>query len=130
MACSLLRRSAERHNTTVSSVSGQRVSFTSTPLRTSRQPAVSARVFRSSDATQTSGQSVFARQSAHTFARFNFPPTFLDLLLEIGVSRIMFSADYPYGSMAKARAFLEQIPVSAADRARIAHGNAESLFRL
>lgn len=66
----------------------------------------------------------------YTFAGFNFPPTFLDLLLEIGVSRIMFSADYPYGSMAKARAFLEQIPVSAADRARIAHGNAESLFRL
>ena len=66
----------------------------------------------------------------YTFAGFNFPPTFLDLLLEIGINRIMFSADYPYGSMAKARAFLEQIPVSAADRARIAHGNAESLFRL
>ena len=30
----------------------------------------------------------------------------------------------------QARAFLEQIPVSAADRARIAHGNAEKLFRL
>jgi uncharacterized protein len=48
----------------------------------------------------------------------------------MGVSRIMFSADYPYGSMAKARAFLEQIPVCAADRALIAHGNAEKLFRL
>ena len=75
--------------------------------------------------------SAYLRDNLHyTFAGFNFPPTFLDLLLEVGVSRIMFSADYPYGSMAKARAFLEQIPVSAADRARIAHGNAESLFRL
>ena len=75
--------------------------------------------------------SAYLRENLHyTFAGFNFPPTFLDLLLEIGVSRIMFSADYPYGAMAKARAFLEQIPVSAADRARIAHGNAESLFRL
>jgi uncharacterized protein len=75
--------------------------------------------------------SAYLRDNLHyTFAGFNFPPTFLDLLLEIGVSRIMFSADYPYGSMAKARAFLEQIPVSGADRARIAHGNAESLFRL
>jgi predicted TIM-barrel fold metal-dependent hydrolase len=65
--------------------------------------------------------SAYLRDNLHyTFAGFNFPPTFLDLLLEIGVSRIMFSADYPYGSMAKARAFLEQIPVSAADRARIA----------
>jgi predicted TIM-barrel fold metal-dependent hydrolase len=75
--------------------------------------------------------SAYLRDNVHyTFGGFNFPPTFLDLLLEIGVSRIMFSADYPYASMAKARAFLEQIPVSAADRARIAHGNAEALFKL
>jgi uncharacterized protein len=32
--------------------------------------------------------------------------------------------------MTKARAFLDQIPVSAADLERIAHGNAESLFKL
>ena len=75
--------------------------------------------------------SAYLRDNLHyTFAGFNFPPTFLDLLLEIGVSRIMFSADYPYGSMKNARAFLEQIPVSAIDRAQIAHGNAEKLFRL
>jgi predicted TIM-barrel fold metal-dependent hydrolase len=75
--------------------------------------------------------SAYLRDNLHyTFGGFNFPPTFLDLLLEIGVSRIMFSADYPYGSMDKARAFLDQIPVSAADRALIAHGNAERLFKL
>jgi uncharacterized protein len=75
--------------------------------------------------------SAYLRDNLHyTFAGFNFPPTFLNLLLEIGVSRIMFSADYPYASMTKARAFLEQIPVSAADRALIAHGNAEKLFRI
>jgi predicted TIM-barrel fold metal-dependent hydrolase len=75
--------------------------------------------------------SAYLRDNLHyTFGGFNFPPTFLDLLLEIGVSRIMFSADYPYASMAKARAFLEQIPVSASDRELIAHGNAERLFRL
>jgi hypothetical protein len=59
---------------------------------------------------------------------FNFPATFLNLLLEVGVPRIMFSADHPYQSMTLASAFLEQIPVSAADRERIAHGNAEKLF--
>jgi uncharacterized protein len=75
--------------------------------------------------------SAYLRDNLHyTFAGFNFTPTFLDLLLEVGVSRIMFSADYPYGSMDKARAFLEQIPVPADDRARIAHGNAEKLFGL
>jgi predicted TIM-barrel fold metal-dependent hydrolase len=73
----------------------------------------------------------YLRQNVHyTFGGFNFPATFLDLLLEVGVERIMFSVDHPYGSMAAARAFLEQIPVSAADRERIAHGNAEKLFKV
>jgi predicted TIM-barrel fold metal-dependent hydrolase len=52
------------------------------------------------------------------------------LLLQVGVDRIMFSADYPYASMAQARAFLDQLPVSTANRERIAHGNAERLFGL
>jgi predicted TIM-barrel fold metal-dependent hydrolase len=73
----------------------------------------------------------YLRENVHyTFAGFNFPATFLDLLLEVGSGRIMFSVDYPYGSMAEARAFLDQIPVSPADRERIAHGNAEQLFNL
>jgi hypothetical protein len=42
MAFSLLRRSAERHTITVSSVSGWRVSLTSTPSWTVRQPSVRA----------------------------------------------------------------------------------------
>jgi len=32
--------------------------------------------------------------------------------------------------MARARAFLEQLPVSPTDRERIAHGNAERLLQL
>jgi predicted TIM-barrel fold metal-dependent hydrolase len=73
----------------------------------------------------------YLRENVHyTFSGFNFTPTFLDLLLEVGVDRIMFSADYPYASMERARSFLEQLPVSAADRERIAHGNAEKLFGL
>jgi predicted TIM-barrel fold metal-dependent hydrolase len=32
--------------------------------------------------------------------------------------------------MSEAREFLERLPVSAADRERIAHGNAEKLFKL
>lgn len=42
----------------------------------------------------------------------------------------MFSVDHPYGLMQEARSFLDQIPVTAADRERIAHGNAERLFNL
>lgn len=66
----------------------------------------------------------------YTFSGFNFTPAFLDLFLEVGVDRIMFSVDYPYGSMSAARAFLEQLPVSSADKERIAHLNAEKLLRL
>ncbi len=75
--------------------------------------------------------SAYLRENVHyTFSGFNFTPTFLDLLLEVGVDRIMFSADHPYASMKEARAFLDQLPVSTADRERIAHGNAERLFNL
>jgi predicted TIM-barrel fold metal-dependent hydrolase len=75
--------------------------------------------------------SAYLRENVnYTIAGFNFPATFLDLLLEVGVDRIMFSADYPYNTMEAARAFLDQIPVSAGDRERIAHGNAEKLFKL
>jgi predicted TIM-barrel fold metal-dependent hydrolase len=71
----------------------------------------------------------YLRENVHyTFGGFNFAATFLNLLLEVGASRIMFSVDYPYGSMTEARAFLEQLPVSPADREAIAHGNAERLL--
>jgi uncharacterized protein len=73
----------------------------------------------------------YLRENVHyTFSGFNFLPNFLQLLLQVGVDRIMFSADYPYQSMAQARAFLDQLPVSTADRERIAHSNAERLLRL
>jgi predicted TIM-barrel fold metal-dependent hydrolase len=73
----------------------------------------------------------YLRENVHyTFGGFNFTATFLNLLLEVGVDRIMFSVDHPYGSMAEAHAFLRQLPVSEADRERIAHGNAEKLLGL
>ena len=73
----------------------------------------------------------YLRQNLHyTFGGFNFAPTFLNLLLEVGVDRIMFSVDYPYGSMEEARSFLQHLPVSEAHRERIAHGNAERLLKV
>jgi uncharacterized protein len=73
----------------------------------------------------------YLRENLHfTFSGFNFTATFLDLLLEVGVDRIMFSADYPYASMAEARQFLDRLPVAPADRERIAHGNAKRLLGL
>ena len=73
----------------------------------------------------------YLRQNVcYTISGFNFVPTFLDLFLEIGADRIMFSADYPWGNMEAARTFLEKLPISPSDKERIAHGNAEHLLRL
>jgi len=72
----------------------------------------------------------FRENFSYTFSGFNYLPAFLDLLLQVGVERILFSADYPYSSMQSARNFLDQLPVSPADRERIAHGNAERLLRI
>jgi len=76
--------------------------------------------------------STYLRENVHyTFSGFNYGPTFLDLLLELGgVERMMFSADHPHQPMTTARAFLEQLPISAADKESIAHGNAEALMRI
>ena len=73
--------------------------------------------------------SAYLRENVHyTFSGFNFTPTFLDLMLQVGIDRIMFSTDHPYSSMADARAFLDKLPVSSADQTKIAHGNAERLL--
>jgi predicted TIM-barrel fold metal-dependent hydrolase len=66
----------------------------------------------------------------YTLSGFNFTAPFLNLLLEVGADRIMFSADYPHMSMPSARAFLDELPVSTVDKEKIAHGNAERLLKL
>ncbi|MDO9413411.1 MAG: amidohydrolase family protein [Pseudolabrys sp.] len=73
----------------------------------------------------------YLRQNVHyTFGGFNYASTFQTLLSTVGPERIMYSVDYPYGSMATARAFLDTLPVSDAEREAIAHGNAEKLLGL
>jgi 2,3-dihydroxybenzoate decarboxylase len=51
-------------------------------------------------------------------------------VLALGVDHILFGTDYPFEEMATATEFLRTAPVSEADRAKIAHGNAERLLRL
>jgi uncharacterized protein len=73
----------------------------------------------------------YLRGNVHyTFGGFNWTQAFLDLLLQVGAERVMFSADHPYAPMGEARAFLDGLPVCPADRERIAHGNAERLLGL
>lgn len=60
---------------------------------------------------------------------FSLPP-FLCALQIVGADRIMYSVDYPFSSAAAGNNFLETIPVSEADRAKISHRNAERLLKI
>ncbi|HEX7913504.1 MAG TPA: amidohydrolase family protein, partial [Paraburkholderia sp.] len=55
---------------------------------------------------------------------------FLNALTAFGADRIMFSVDYPYSAHAPARRFLDSLPLSPADRVKIAHGNADRILKL
>jgi predicted TIM-barrel fold metal-dependent hydrolase len=48
----------------------------------------------------------------------------------MGADRIMFATDYPYESMKQHVEFIDSVPITESDRAKICYQNAERLFRL
>jgi predicted TIM-barrel fold metal-dependent hydrolase len=64
-----------------------------------------------------------------TSGMFTLPP-FMALLMTFGVDRILFSVDYPFAANSAGRAFLDALPVSDADKEKIAHRNADRLLKL
>jgi 2,3-dihydroxybenzoate decarboxylase len=56
------------------------------------------------------------------------PAVMLGAVLEVGADAIMFSVDYPYESSHEAVHGFERTTLGAADREKIAHGNAERLL--
>ncbi len=55
---------------------------------------------------------------------------YLAMVNVIGIDRVVFTADYPYGNINACRQFLDRMPISEDDREKIAHRNAERLLRL
>jgi uncharacterized protein len=55
---------------------------------------------------------------------------FLNALTSFGADRILFSVDYPFSSAIPARRWLDNVPVSRADKIKIMHGNADRLLKL
>jgi predicted TIM-barrel fold metal-dependent hydrolase len=53
---------------------------------------------------------------------------YLSMANTIGIDRVLFTTDHPYGSMKAARAFFEQMPNNANDKEKIAHLDAERLL--
>ena len=58
------------------------------------------------------------------------PAVMLGAVLEVGADAVMFSIDYPYESSYEAVQGFERTTLSAGDREKIAHGNAERLLRI
>jgi 2,3-dihydroxybenzoate decarboxylase len=58
------------------------------------------------------------------------PAVMLGAVLEVGADAVMFSVDYPYESSREAVQGFERTTLSAVDREKIAHGNAERLLRI
>ena len=79
-----------------------------------------------------------AREPSEYFARniwvttsglFSIPPVMCTVEV-LGVDRVLFSVDYPFGSNAAGRALLDTLPLSPDEVAKIAGGNAEHVLGL
>jgi predicted TIM-barrel fold metal-dependent hydrolase len=57
-------------------------------------------------------------------------PALLCCVMEMGVDRILFSVDYPFVANPPATQWMETVPLSDEDKAKILSGNAKRLFRM
>jgi predicted TIM-barrel fold metal-dependent hydrolase len=64
-----------------------------------------------------------------TSGMFSLPPA-LCALAVFGVDRVLFSVDYPFSPNRRGREFLDALPLSPADRAKVAGENAAALLRI
>jgi hypothetical protein len=64
-----------------------------------------------------------------TSGLFSLPPV-LCALSVFGVERVLFSVDYPFSGNGRGRALLDALPISPADKAKVAGENAARLLRL
>jgi uncharacterized protein len=55
---------------------------------------------------------------------------YLGMVNTVGIDRVVFTADHPYGSMKAARQFFDQMPINVNEKEKIAHVNAERLLGL
>jgi predicted TIM-barrel fold metal-dependent hydrolase len=55
---------------------------------------------------------------------------YLGMVNTVGIDRVVFTADHPYGSMKAARQFFDQMPINLNEKEKIAHLNAERLLGL
>nr|PZN77983.1 MAG: hydrolase [Pseudomonadota bacterium] len=72
----------------------------------------------------------FRRNFAITTSGVEDPLALRYCIDRIGVDSVMWAIDYPYQPTAPAVKFIETAPLSDEEREKIAHGNAERIFRI
>ena len=61
----------------------------------------------------------------------NFSTSALDqAIAEIGVTRVLWSADYPFEAVGDAANWIDAVSMTDENRSKIVRGNAEKLFKL
>jgi 5-carboxyvanillate decarboxylase len=83
-----------------------------------------------SRANQLKPSEYFRRNFAITTSGVEDPLALRYCMDKLGVDNIMWAIDYPYQPTGPAVAFIESAPMSETDRAKIAHQNAERIFRI
>lgn len=59
-----------------------------------------------------------------------YMPAFMCAYLALGADKIVFASDYPFEKSKHAAGFMDRLPISERDRAKICSGNAEKLLKL
>jgi len=75
--------------------------------------------------------SQYLRENFYITTSGNFQTAALnEVLLEVGVDRVLYSVDYPFEDMSEAATWFDQTALSESDHVKIARNNAEKLFNL
>jgi gamma-resorcylate decarboxylase len=73
----------------------------------------------------------YLRENFYITTSGNFrTQTLMDVMLEVGPDRILYSVDYPFEDMRLAAEWFDHAAISDADRLKIGRTNAQQLFRL
>jgi uncharacterized protein len=86
-------------------------------------------VLRAGDLALAPSQYLTRNVWVTTSGLFSIPPVMCTVQV-LGIDRVLFSVDYPFGSNAAGRALLDTLPLSRDDKAKIAGGNAERVLGL
>jgi len=73
---------------------------------------------------------IFSNNFYVTTSGFFSNPALLCCVMEMGVDRILFSVDYPFVANKPGVEWMEQVPLSPADKVKILSGNAKKLLRM